>query len=296
MFPWLQGDHHQRRRQGRRTPRDPVFDRLRRVGRAPGSLLSAVPRSDQRAPSLGSRRASPNIVHAEISARGPHWLGLILGAMWDRRDDRLYAGIGNPRAGRAGAGRGHATGRHTGAEALSVTAPAADADLARRRRGARVRRRRRARRPVRWRTPTAPRPPRARRSASRARAPIPCSVPGFNVDRRLLSPAGAPRAGPAARRARRQRRRAWPGRGRHAWGRGRSQPQARLGFDGVAQIGGIDHALLLRFVAAAVEPLGGAPVPFDEMVSPTGGNGSAACPTGCCAIAAAWSAPRSIAG
>ena len=56
--------------------------------------------------------------------------------------------------------------------------------------------------------------------------------------------------------------------------------QARLGFDGVAQIGGIDRALLLRFVAAAVEPLGRAPVPFDEMVSPSGANGIRGLPDG----------------
>jgi outer membrane protein assembly factor BamA len=48
----------------------------------------------------------------------------------------------------------------------------------------------------------------------------------------------------------------------------------------VAQIGGIDRALLLRFVAAAVEPLGNAPIAFDELVSPSGINGIRGLPDG----------------
>src|SRR4029079_15772189 len=37
----------------------------------------------------------------------------------------------------------------------------------------------------------------------------------------------------------------------------------RLGFDALGQIGGIDRALLIRFVAGVVQPVGDAPVPFD---------------------------------
>ena len=44
----------------------------------------------------------------------------------------------------------------------------------------------------------------------------------------------------------------------------------RTVFDAVAAIGGIDRVLLLRFAAAVVQPVGNAPVPFDEMISPTG--------------------------
>jgi len=46
---------------------------------------------------------------------------------------------------------------------------------------------------------------------------------------------------------------------------------ARLSFDGVAAFGGVDRTLLLRFAAAVVEPVGRAPVPFDDLISPTGG-------------------------
>ncbi|HEY5449985.1 MAG TPA: hypothetical protein VIQ54_14620, partial [Polyangia bacterium] len=55
---------------------------------------------------------------------------------------------------------------------------------------------------------------------------------------------------------------------------------ARLSFDGVAAIGGIDRTLLLRFAAAVVEPLGRAPVPFDDLISPTGGMGIRGLPDG----------------
>ena len=41
-------------------------------------------------------------------------------------------------------------------------------------------------------------------------------------------------------------------------------------FDAVGAIGGVDRVLLLRFAAAVVQPVGHAPVPFDEMISPTG--------------------------
>jgi hypothetical protein len=55
---------------------------------------------------------------------------------------------------------------------------------------------------------------------------------------------------------------------------------ARLSFDGVAAIGGIDRTLLLRFAAAVVEPLGREPVPFDDLISPTGSMGIRGLPDG----------------
>src|SRR5262249_21986653 len=55
---------------------------------------------------------------------------------------------------------------------------------------------------------------------------------------------------------------------------------AKLGFDAIGQVGGIDHALLLRFVAAVAEPLGTTPVPFDDLISPCGALGLLGLPDG----------------
>jgi hypothetical protein len=55
---------------------------------------------------------------------------------------------------------------------------------------------------------------------------------------------------------------------------------ARLGFDAVGAIGGSDRLLLLRYVAGVVEPLGPAPVPFDELISPCGALGMRGLPDG----------------
>jgi hypothetical protein len=64
-------------------------------------------------------------------------------------------------------------------------------------------------------------------------------------------------------------------RARLSWSRSLRRPtrHARLGFDGVGAIGGSDRVLLLKYVAAVVEPLGPAPVPFDELISPRGALG-----------------------
>ena len=45
------------------------------------------------------RAGSSEVMHGELSLRGPRWLGLTVGGLWDRRDDRLFAGIGNPAPG-----------------------------------------------------------------------------------------------------------------------------------------------------------------------------------------------------
>src|SRR5204863_3118584 len=47
------------------------------------------------------RAGSAQVLHGELGLRGPRWLGLSLHGLWDRRDDRLFAGIGNPPPGAA---------------------------------------------------------------------------------------------------------------------------------------------------------------------------------------------------
>ena len=223
---------------------------------------------------------SPNIVHAEVSARGPRWLGLILGAMWDRRDDRLYAGIGNPAPGAAAPVQARYRGDIYRAEALwfgsrgplmltlRTGAEGREYDAGDVRGGPSVADAYGA-------SPT---------TCAALGLPSPCTdpvlMPGFNVDRRLLyqrarlgldlRPPGRDSSGVEL---------GLEGAVMHGVAADPSR-QARLSFDGVAQIGGIDRALLLRFVVATVEPLGRAPVPFDEMVSPTGANGIRGLPDG----------------
>ena len=227
------------------------------------------------------KAGNTNIVHAELSARGPHWLGLILGAFWDRRDDRLYAGIGNPAPGAPAPVQARYRGDIYRAEALWYTSRGGPLMLTLRT-GAEGREY--AADDVRGGPSVAVAygAPPATCAALGLQSPCtdPLLVPEFNVDRRLLY-----------QRARLGLDLRPPGRDNSGLELGlegsilhglAADPSrhARVSFDGLAQIGGIDRALLLRFVAAAVEPLGRAPIPFDEMVSPTGGNGIRGLPDG----------------
>jgi hypothetical protein len=54
----------------------------------------------------------------------------------------------------------------------------------------------------------------------------------------------------------------------------------RLTVEGIVAAGGLDRLLLLRVRATAVEPRGGASVPFEELVSPTGQAGMRGFPEG----------------
>ena len=203
------------------------------------------------------KTGGPNIVHAEVSARGPHWLGLILGAMWDRRDDRLYAGIGNPAPGAPEPVQARYRGDIYRAEALWYSAQGPllltlrtgvegreyDADDVRGgpsvadAYGASARRR-------------------ARRSACPARARIPCwcpgstSIAGCSTSGRASGWTCAPRGATAAASSS-----AW--KGPSCTGSRRTRAGRRgWASTGSPQIGGIDRALLLRFVAAACRAAG----------------------------------------
>jgi outer membrane protein assembly factor BamA len=54
----------------------------------------------------------------------------------------------------------------------------------------------------------------------------------------------------------------------------------RLQLETVVALGGWDRALILRGVAAVVEPLGSGFIPFDDMVAPTGATGMRGFPMG----------------
>jgi hypothetical protein len=217
------------------------------------------------------RVGSAQIWRVEVGLSGPRRLGLSLGAFWDRRNDRIFAGIGDPppdvqpvraryrgdiyrvealwvapRMGplslvlRTGAeGRGYHPEDVRGGPSIAVAYGA---------------------------------PP---ESCAARGLPSPCvdplQVPGFDIGRRLLyerarvmldlRPNGRDVSGVEL---------GFEGGYSHGI-IGDPSRHVRLGFDAVGALGGIDRVLLLRFAAAVVEPVGRAPVPFDEMISPTGG-------------------------
>jgi hypothetical protein len=220
------------------------------------------------------KAGSTNIVHAEVAVRGPRWLGLMLGAMWDRRDDRLFAGIGNPPRGAAAPVHARYRGDIYRAEALWLTPRAGPLTLTLR---AGVEGREYDSDDVRGGPSIAVAYGAPPASCALRGLASPCTdpllVPGFEIDRRLLYERArlALDLRPAARDASgvevglegafMQGLVADPSR------------HVRIGFDAVGEIGGVDRALLLKLVAAVVEPVGPAPIPFDELISPTGGAG-----------------------
>jgi hypothetical protein len=241
---------------------------------------------DRRLPVPGSeltarfKTGGPGIVQAEVALRAPRWLGLIVGAMWDRRDDRLFAGIGNPPPG-LDAIESRYRGDIYRAEALWYTPQPGPLTLTLR---AGVEGREYDSDDVRGGPPIADVYGASPAACAALGVASPCTdpalVPGFNVDRRVLYQ--------RARLALDLRPPARDASGIEAGIEGSvlhgiiSDPSryARLGFDALAAIGGIDRALLLRFVAGVVEPLGNAPVPFDEMISPCGAFGLRGLPDG----------------
>jgi hypothetical protein len=227
------------------------------------------------------KAGSADILRGEIAVRGPRRLGLILGALWDRRDDRLFAGIGNPVPGAPPPVESRYRGDIYRAEALWFTPQISPLVLTLR---VGVEAREYDSDDVRGGPPIAEVYGAPLASCAARGLPSPCTdpalVPGFEIDRRLLyqrarlalnlRPRGRDASGAAL---------GLEGSMLHGIAADPSR-YARLGFDGVAAIGGTDRELLLKFLAAVVEPVGSAPVPFDDMVSPCGALGMRGLPDG----------------
>lgn len=220
------------------------------------------------------RTAGPEVFLGQLGLRGPDALGLSLLGTWDRRNDRLFSGIGSRDESQlAAAGQGPARygSDNLGAELRwSRRLPAglvaqAHGDLQRRT----------------YRTTN------VTGGASVAQlyglpatdcatsgGPAPCVddalVPGFDRGLRIAHLGGG--LGLDLREGgRRGRGVSLAVDGTLARGvAGDPSRHARLAGEAVTSLGGVDHQLLLRARAATVARMGAAPIPFDELVMPTG--------------------------
>jgi hypothetical protein len=233
---------------------------------------------------LGFQTAGPDIMIGQLGLRGPDRLGLSLAAMWNRRNDRLFGGVGpNSAADLAASGRDLARygSDNIGAELrwtrelAGRLAVSAHSDVQRRN----------------------------YRSDDVAGAvsvadvyglpPAECALrglpagcvddaqlPGFHTGMRLA------RVGGGAMLDLRERARDGSGvsiaiDGSYAHGLAADASRhGVLSGETVVALGGSDRLLLLRARAAMVERLGTAPVPFEELVMPSGRAGMRGFPEG----------------
>jgi len=229
--------------------------------------------------------AGPSVFDGRVELHGPDRYGLTLGAGWSRRDDRLFAGIGPASdAELAAAGRGRA---RYGSDALAADlrwlrrlpgrfSTELHGDLARRdyqagdvRGGPSV-------------AALYGLPPDACAAAAVPPASCvdPALVPGFGRGLRVAHAGGT--------LALDLRDPARDGSGASAavgatFAEGLGGDPSRhvlVSGESVLALGGSDRVLLLRAWGAMVEPLGDAPVPFEELVSPSGSAGMRGFPEG----------------
>jgi hypothetical protein len=216
--------------------------------------------------SAGFKIGSANVMRGELALSGANRLGLALGFSWDRRDDRLFAGIGSPPAGALPAIEARYRADIYRAEA-SWHAPGESPVTLELRAGFEGRD---------YTTGEVHGGP----AVTDVYGASPALVPGFDVTRALIYQRA--RLGLDLRPAARDAGGVEIGVEGGVMQGIASDPSrhARVGFHAVGAIGGVDRALVLRFMAAAVEPLGPAPVPFDELVSPCGATGMRGLPDG----------------
>jgi hypothetical protein len=219
----------------------------------------------------------PSVIFGELQLRGPDWTGLTANASFDRREDRLFAGIGpNSQAALSAAGLGlarygsdilmanlrwsrHAERHLTGYTYGDVQRRQYQADQVRG--GPSV-------------TTFYGLPPADCAAAGLATPCVnPAYMPGFDRGLRIAHVGGG-----VTLDARSHDR---DGSGvaatlDGAYGRGVAgdpTEDARFTAEAVGAIGGIDKVLFLRGWAGMVSPLNGSVIPFDELISPTGRAG-----------------------
>ncbi|HEY8924712.1 MAG TPA: BamA/TamA family outer membrane protein, partial [Polyangia bacterium] len=226
------------------------------------------------------RTAGPAVFLGQVGVRGPDWLGLSLLASWDRRNDRLFAGIGaHDLTELAASGRG--LGRY-GSDDL-----AAELRWSRRLPGRLVAQahgdlQRRAYRATDvvggpsvatlYGLPAGDCPPAGADAStgSGGRCVDEMQVPGFGAGVRIAHLGGG-LAVDLREDGRRRRGFRFVADGTLARGvAGDRSRHARISAEALVSVGSADHQLLFRGRGAAVEKLGSAPIPFDELVQPAG--------------------------
>jgi hypothetical protein len=227
--------------------------------------------------------AGPDVMLAELDLRGPRRLGLTFAATWNRRYDRLFAGIGpNGTADLEAAGQQVARygSDNFGAELRWVRPLPAwltlygHADLQRRDYtathvvgGPSV--------------STAFAPPGGCAAAGLpADCVDPTQMPGFAEGLRIAHAGATLELG--RREPGRERRGAAILLGATAAQGVAGDPSRHVTFtgEGIVAVGGVNRVLVLRARAATIQRLGDAPVPFDELISPSGDTGMRGFPDG----------------
>lgn len=228
---------------------------------------------------LGARlmTGGPSIALAEITAASPAWLGLSLLAQWDRRNDRLFAGIG-PSSREELEAQGRDLSRYRSDNfALELRWDRRLTGPLRTGLHGDVRRRDYGSDGVRGGEPVAAfwglSPAGCAELGLPAGCVDPMLVPGFNDGLRIAH-AGAAIALDTRSHARDGAGVTVTFDGTYGHGVG-GDPSRHVYLSGnaVAALGGYDRTLLLRLQGAMVERLTSAPVPFDELVSPSGVEG-----------------------
>jgi hypothetical protein len=227
--------------------------------------------------------AGPDVMLGELDLRGPGWLGLSFAATWNRRYDRLFAGIGP---------HSDADLEAAGQEAARYGSDNFGAEL-------------------RWMRPLPPwltvygHADLQRRdytashtiggpSVSTVFAPAggcaaaglpedcvdPAQMPGFASGLRIAH-LGAT-LGLGLREPGRERRGVALLLGATGAEGVAGDPSRHATFtgEGIAAVGGVNRMLVLRARAAMVQRLGGGPIPFDELISPSGDTGMRGFPDG----------------
>lgn len=244
---------------------------------------------DDRLPGAGSeiagqfQTAGPDVLYSELDLRGPRWTGLTLVATWNRRYDRIFAGVGpHSVADLEAVGQGIARyGSDSYAAELRWMRVLprwltvyGHADIQRRDYTA-------------SRVVSGP-------SVNTVYAPPggcaaqglplgcvdPALMPGF-ADGSRLAHAGAA-VGLGMREPGRERPGAILVLGATAAQGLAGDPSQHATFtgEGVVAVGGANRVLIVRGRAAMVERLGSAPIPFDELISPAGDTGMRGFPDG----------------
>jgi hypothetical protein len=229
------------------------------------------------------RTAGPDVIFVEGRLRLPPAWGLSFGAGWNRRRDRLFAGIGPESRNDPGA-PGHAISRYAAdIGVVDATWSSPGGRVLQTELGA----------DFEWRNYESDQV-----RAGPSIAEVYGAPSGSCAARGLAEPCVDPTAVPGfdARRVARQRGRIAldlraPGRdasgleialtGTHTRGLlGDGAHHGRLQLETVVALGGRDRALILRGLAAVVQPLGSGFIPFDDLIMPTGATGMRGFPMG----------------